>query len=65
MPGYCFDDGFHCENCDKTIGGGLYDFEESKQLLRDKNWITRRFQGEWLNFCCEQCLKEYRDKMQN
>ena len=53
MSGYCFDDGFHCENCDKTIGGGLYDFEESKQLLRDKNWITRRFQGEWLNFCCE------------
>ena len=43
----------------------VYDFEESKQLLRDKNWITRRFQGEWLNFCCEQCLKEYRNKMQN
>lgn len=57
-----FDFGFECENCGECIGGGLYDFWESKDLMEDEGWITRKVDGEYLNFCCEECLKEYREK---
>lgn len=56
------DFGFECEQCGATIGGGLYDFWESKDLMENDGWITRKVDGEYLNFCCETCLKEYREK---
>ena len=57
-----FDLGFECENCGETIGGGLYDFDESRELMQNEGWLSRKINGEWLNFCCEECLKEYRSK---
>jgi hypothetical protein len=55
-----FENGFECENCGETIGGGLYDFYESKELMEQEEWISKRVNGEWLNFCCRKCLEEYR-----
>ena len=57
-----FDIGFECENCGNTIGGGFYDFWESKDLMESEGWITKCVDGEYYNFCCETCLKEYREK---
>lgn len=62
MANYDFDEGFSCEFCGKTLGGGLYNFDESVELLKQYKWISRRVKGEWLNFCCEECLHKYREK---
>jgi len=62
MAGYDYDFGFNCEECGQTLGGGLYDFEESKELIRQHGWISRYVQGEWLNFCSKECLCKYREK---
>ncbi len=62
---FCFDYGFECQNCGKTIGGGLYNFEESLELMREHGWISRSYKGEYLNFCCQDCLVQYRNKMEN
>ena len=63
--GFDFEYGFECENCGENIGGGLYDFYESKELMEEEGWITKRLNGEWLNFCCPECLDEYRKKKAN
>lgn len=60
--GFDFDFGFECENCGETIGGGLYDFHDSRTLMKFEGWISRKINDDWLNFCCENCLKEYRSK---
>lgn len=53
------DFGFDCEYCGDTIGGGLEDFEESQSLMKSSGWINRKVDGEWCNFCCQDCYDAY------
>lgn len=59
------DFGFECDNCSHTIGGGIYDFDESLEMRKAEGWISRKFDGEWYNFCSEECLNDWMRKFMN
>lgn len=54
-----------CE-CDQCGTGYSYDFEDSypdfkscQEELRESGWISRKINGEWYDFCCEECYHKY------
>ncbi len=50
-----------CDNCgQEEVMVSTY-FNEINRELRYYGWITRKIDGEWKNFCCHKCLKEYLD----
>lgn len=62
MSDFDRDLGFECDYCGQTVGGGIYDFEESLECKKREGWINRKIDGEWLSFCCEDCWNEYQEK---
>ena len=59
MSDFDKDWGFECDQCGQTVGGGIYDFDESLELRKQEGWINRKIDGEWYSFCCEDCYKEW------
>ena len=62
MGNYDRDWGFTCEHCGQTVGGdfgGAEDFYESLALKKSEGWISRKIDGEWFDFCSEECYKDY------
>jgi hypothetical protein len=35
------------------------DFKDINEELRDNGWIIKNIDGEWCEFCSEECYKEY------
>ncbi len=53
-----------CDNCfaeeDFPFEDSCYDFKEvSRQLRTIHGWISKKIHGEWYDFCCEECYKEF------
>lgn len=64
MREYDKDYGFECEQCGSCVGGknqGCDDFYESLAYKKDDGWINRTIDGEWYNFCCEECYEEFKE----
>ena len=53
--------GFECEFCGDTLGGGLLDFYESVEEKKNNGWLSRTIEGDWYDFCSDDCYKEYLD----
>ena len=37
------------------------DFSEINKELRGMGWVTTKIGAEWLDFCCQECLKRYKE----
>ncbi|OPZ76640.1 MAG: hypothetical protein BWY78_01310 [Alphaproteobacteria bacterium ADurb.Bin438] len=59
MSGFDKEFGFSCDFCEENIGGGMFDFNESMEMKKQDGWINRKHDGEWFNFCCEECYQEF------
>ena len=59
MSSFDKDFGFECDYCSHTVGGGIYDFEESLELRKNEGWINKKIDGEWFNFCSEDCYNQF------
>lgn len=33
-----------------------------KKELRSMGWVSRKIDGEWYDFCCQECVNEYYQK---
>lgn len=53
-----------CNNCNAEewfpFEDGCLDFKEvSRELREDYGWIAHKIDGEWYDFCCDKCYKEF------
>jgi hypothetical protein len=48
-----------CDECDYETTVDSTDFKDINQELRDNGWIIKNIDGEWCEFCSEECYKEY------
>lgn len=53
-----------CDNCNTEewfpFEDGCFDFKEvSRELREDYGWIARKIYGEWRDFCCDNCHREF------
>ncbi len=55
-----------CDHCgDMEIGDfedGFPGWKEIQEELRNEGWVSGKFSGEWLDFCCEACRTAYREE---
>ena len=54
----------HCDNCRTEewfpFEDGYFDFKEiSVELREDFGWIARKINGEWYDFCRNNCYGEF------
>ena len=49
---------FECDTCGETLETGLIDFDEAREMAKDKGWSTRKIKTQWHHFCDAECLKE-------
>lgn len=38
---------------------GYPDYKEAQKELRSMGWVSRNIDGEWFDFCCQECANEY------
>lgn len=50
--------GFMCDHCETTEGYGE-EFYEDKDTIDRFGWLTRNLNGDWYNFCCEECYQQF------
>ena len=49
----------HCDNCPDSIYiPHARNFKEVHEEAKSSGWINRQVDGEWMNFCSEECYKE-------
>ena len=41
-----------CDNCEDTLSP-QDSFEEAREAMADADWVTRKKNGEWVNYCTE------------
>lgn len=54
-----------CDNCDyeeRIEFEGYPDYKEAQQELRSIGWVSKKIDGEWKDFCCQECADEYYQK---
>ena len=54
-----------CDNCDyeeRIEFGGCPDYKETQQELRSMGWVSKKIDGKWNDFCCQECADEYYQK---
>ena len=53
----------YCDNCNKNYSyeffDGNIDFRDCQEMLKEDGWISRKIDGEWYDFCCEECYYSY------
>ena len=50
---------FCCDYCDQELETEETEFEEAREVAKDQEWLLRKKDGEWLNFCSQECVKEF------
>lgn len=53
------EDGFECDYCGETVGGNPLDFHDSVTEKKAQGWLSRKVNGEWYDFCCADCYKQF------
>lgn len=51
-----------CDNCnqEKRVEFNTYpNYKEVQQELRSMGWVSKKIDGEWKDFCCQECADEY------
>jgi ribosomal protein L31 len=51
-----------CDECDYETTIDSTNYSDINEELRDNGWITRKINGEWHEFCSEECFKKYLNK---
>lgn len=53
-----------CE-CDQCGANEVYEFENGpdfsgcQEYLKENGWVSRKIDGEWHDFCCQECLQKF------
>lgn len=47
-----------CDGCGKTKTIDGTDYSDVNAELRDRGWIVRKIDNEWMDFCCMDCYKK-------
>lgn len=52
-----------CDACCETYAypfeDGDIDYKACQAELKEQGWISRKIDGEWYDFCCEECYKSF------
>lgn len=52
-----------CDECGSTyeyeFEDGNVDYRECQAELKEEGWISRNIDGEWYDFCCLECFKNF------
>lgn len=52
----------YCDNCPNSILiPYAKTFKQTTEEAKGSGWINRQIDGEWHNFCCEECYKEKKE----
>ena len=50
-----------CDMCGKTKTVDSMDYSDINEELRSEGWIIKKIDGEWLEFCCYDCYRKYKE----
>lgn len=56
-----------CDNCNNYYEYDMVeinypDFKDCQEELRREGWISRKIDGFWYDFCCEECYRDFMKK---
>lgn len=55
-----------CDMCGSNYQYEFYDgypdFKECQEELKKLGWVSRKINGEWCDFCCNDCLNKFMGK---
>lgn len=55
-----------CDQCGRDYSypfeDGDIDFKSCQDELRSQGWSSKKINGEWYDFCCEECYKKFMEK---
>lgn len=53
----------YCDQCDHNYSfefeDGDIDYKACQEELKSYGWISRKIDGQWYDFCCEDCYYKY------
>ena len=47
--------------CTESINFDTCDFHEINREAKERGWLSRNFKGQWVDFCCPECFKRYKE----
>lgn len=66
MWGFTFGEGTiecECDNCGQSFVYEFYDnfvdFQGCQEEMKSEGWKAKKIDGDWYDFCCEQCYYEW------
>ena len=51
-----------CKKCKNISFYPFTNFNKVNGRAKNNGWITRKVNGKWVDFCCEQCYDDYTRK---
>lgn len=49
-----------CDNKESILYEDYPDFRYAQQEIEDIGWFSKKVDGEWYDFCCNECWQEFR-----
>lgn len=50
-----------CDMCEKSKTVDSTNYSDINDELRSEGWIIKKIDGEWLEFCCYDCYRKYKE----
>ena len=48
------------KKCQSELQCDTTDFRTINKELKSYGWITKNIDGQWLDFCCEKCFRQWK-----